>query len=85
MSRVLLLHKSLSERQIKKRIFKLMRPLIQAPDITDSIKQHTSKNEDTVLDLEYKSIFESKDNPQFFDENGDTKLYKLQIMNNSEI
>lgn len=28
MSRVLLLHKSLSERQIKKKIFKMMRPLI---------------------------------------------------------
>lgn len=37
-----------------------MRPLIQAPEINNKeIFQHTAMTEETVLDLEYKSLFET--------------------------
>lgn len=52
-SRVLLVNKHWDERQIKLRIFKLMRPLIQAPDISDKIKKSKPKSDDAILELEY--------------------------------
>lgn len=81
MSRILLLQKSLSERQIKKKIFKLMRPLIQAPDITDHLFALIPRSEEAVLDIEYKSVFETQ-NPNNYDEEGEHKYYKLTIFNN---
>lgn len=73
------MHKALSERQVKKKIFKLMRPFIQAPDIADQL--HMPRTEETVLDLEYKSIFETQ-YPNNYDEDGEHKYYKITIFNN---
>jgi hypothetical protein len=36
-----------------------MRPFIQAPDIADQVFAYMPRSEETVLDLEYKSIFEN--------------------------
>jgi hypothetical protein len=61
--------KDSSEKKIKKRIYKLFRPLIRSPEVT----LKGSEDEETILDLEYKAIFE----------NDDELIYKLQILNQS--
>jgi hypothetical protein len=58
-----------------------MRPLIQAPDITDHLFAHIPRSEEAVLDIEYKSVFETQ-NPNNYDEEGEHKYYKLTIFNN---
>jgi len=84
MSRMLILQKSLTERQIKKKIFKLMRPLIQAPDIDHQKYSSMEKSEDNILELEYRTLFEDR-NPANYDEDGEHKYYKLCFFNNAEI
>jgi hypothetical protein len=39
----------MTERKVKKRIFKFLRPLIRSPDI----KLKGNENEDQILDMEY--------------------------------
>lgn len=58
-----------------------MRPLIQAPDITDHLFALIPRSEEAVLDIEYKSVFETQ-NPNNYDEEGEHKYYKLTIFNN---
>jgi hypothetical protein len=48
----------MSERSIKKKIFKLLRPLIQAPDISHLLKG--KEDEEKILDVEYNYFFEDK-------------------------
>jgi hypothetical protein len=42
------------------------------------------RSEETVLDLEYKSLFETQ-NPNNYDEDGEHKYYKITIFNNQEV
>jgi hypothetical protein len=58
-------------REVKKQIFVFLRPLLRAPDIAQSML--SSMSEEEILDLEYKSYFESSET--------DT-IYKVQIVNN---
>lgn len=50
----------MTERKLKKKIFKMLRPLIQAPDISKYGLKGT-EDEETILDSEYKHFFESND------------------------
>jgi len=56
-SRIIYLKKDLTERKIKKRIFKMLRPLIQSPEIAHLLKG--KEDEETILDLEFKHFFEN--------------------------
>lgn len=68
----------MTERKIKKRIFKMLRPLIQAPDISGKLKG--KEDEETILELEYQHFFESTDELERSD-----PIYKVQIYNNCRV
>ena len=61
-----------------------MRPMIQAPGIADKIKSNSPKTDDEVLDLEYSNVFEAKTSANF-DEEGESRYYKIMIFNNTEV
>ena len=69
-------------RQVKREIFKLFRPIIQAPSINNLMDRNDPNfSEEAVLRSEYKKFFEDgiieNDN-----ENIGNQLYKLQVFNN---
>ena len=82
-SRILILRLDMTIRQIRKKIFKLFRPIIeQAPDISDYIDSNSSQyNEDNVIEAEYKYFFENE-NWGIDNEGFNNPLYKLEIYNN---
>ena len=59
-SRIVLLNLNLTPRQIKKRIFKLLRPVIQAPALNIN-RSHPNFSEESVLEAEFKHFFENPD------------------------
>lgn len=73
MSRIMLCHKDMTEGQIKRKVYQIMRPVIMSsPDqITDA-----------QLDSEYTKLF---DDPLNYDSEGEHKLYKVTIFNNTEV
>lgn len=75
-SRIVSLKKDLTERKIKKRIFKILRPLIQAPEIAHLLKG--KEDEETILDLEFKHFFENENRDE------EEPIYTLQILNNGQ-
>ena len=82
--RILILTNTMTLRQVRLRIFKLFRPIIeQAPDISRSINlKGDNYTEDDILEAEYKYFFESNNFPK--DGDGfDNPLYKIQIYNNA--
>lgn len=76
MSRIVSLKKDITERKIKKRIFKILRPLIQAPEIAHLLKG--KEDEETILDLEFKHFFENENRDE------EEPIYTLQILNNGQ-
>ena len=75
-SRLLILNKNSTCRQIKKQIFKLFRPIIQGPVKAGIDRNDSEYNEESVLESEYKAFFE--DNQMEYDnENIGNPLYKL--------
>ncbi len=60
-------------RDAKLHIFKMLRPLIRAPDISGKLQG--AEDEEQILDLEYKHFFEEGDEK-------DDPIYKVQILNN---
>ena len=85
-SRILILDNNMTVRQIRKRIFKLFRPIIeQAPDISQHVNPKGSNyNEEAIIEAEYKYFFENK-NFTTDDEGFDNPLYRIQIYNNSPV
>jgi hypothetical protein len=63
----------MTQRDAKLHIFKMLRPLIRAPDI--SSKLQGTEDDDQILNLEYKHFFEEGDEK-------DDPIYKVQIHNN---
>ena len=87
-SRIVLFNTNLTPRQIKKRIFKLFRPVIQAPSISHLIdRNHPNYNEETILNEEFKHFFENPEAQEQYEDDGeniDNALYKIQIYNNQQ-
>jgi hypothetical protein len=48
-----------NERKIKKKIFKILRPLIHNPNLGGKLRGN--EDEEGILDLEYKHFFEGQD------------------------
>ena len=82
----MLFNSNQTPRQIKKRIFKLFRPVIQAPPIAHAIdRNHPSYSEESVIEAEYKHFFENPNAQGQYEDDGeniDNALYKIQIYNN---
>jgi hypothetical protein len=72
MSRIILCNKNMTEREIKKKIYKLMRPLIR--------KSFAAT--ETELETEFKRLFDDQSN---YDADGEHMLYKLTILNNTQV
>ena len=75
-------HKDTSLRQVKREIFKLFRPIIQAPAINNLMDRGDPNfDEDAILRTEYKKFFEEGviENDS---ENIGNQLYRLSILNN---
>lgn len=75
----------MSVRQIRKRIFKICRPIIwQGQNIPNlANKDSPNYNEDSIIEAEYKYFFE---NQRFQNGDGfDNPLYKIQIYNNAPV
>lgn len=49
----------MTERKIKKAIYKMLRPVIRSPDIY--YKLRGNEDEDQLLEIEYKHIFEGEE------------------------
>ena len=80
-SRIVLFNSNQTPRQIKKRIFKLFRPVIQAPSISHVIdRNHPNYSEESVLEAEYKNFFENPVSQEQYEDDGesiDNALYKV--------
>ena len=77
-SRILMFNKNASVRSIKKKIFKFLRPIIQAPDISEKVKQTGNTTEENILELEYRHFFENAEIlSQYFDDDVQNPLYKV--------
>lgn len=62
----------MTEYQVRLLIFKLLRPIIRAPDISGRLTGN--ENEDEILAREYQHFFEG--------ENSEIPIYEIQILNN---
>ena len=62
----------MTEQEVRLLIFKLLRPIIRAPDISGRLTG--KENEDDILAREYSHFFEG--------ENSDIPIYEIQILNN---
>lgn len=80
-SRVLILNKDWTCREVKKHIFKIFRPIIQGPVLPGVNRDDPDYSEDSVLEKEYRAFFE--DNQMGYDsEYIGNPLYKLEVLNN---
>ena len=72
-------------KQVKKRIFKLFRPIILGSPAGTKLpdRGNPNYNEETVVNAEFKAFFE--DNNYGYDsENIGNPLYKIQVFNNTQ-
>lgn len=76
MSRILLMRKSSTERQIRKRIFKMLRSVLILSDFSDPTYKK-KLNEENQIEMEYTNLFENRTNPNNYDDDGEHKYYKL--------
>ena len=83
-SRILVVDKDMTIKQMRKKIFKLFRPIIQGQPMGEGRlnRNDPSFSEETVLNAEYKNFFETGA-MEYDSENVGNQLYKLQIYNNT--
>jgi len=76
--------KSCTIKQLKKRIFKTLRPIIHMPaDVVLSLDEN-KRTEENILAAEYAYFFENEW-PQYENDEVKNPLYKLQIHNNTPV
>ena len=59
------LNENMTEQDIKLHVFKLLRPMIRAPDISRKLKGKNADEfeEEDLLKMEYDHFFEEEDDP----------------------
>ena len=74
-SRLLTIGVDMTERKIKKAIYRMFKPIIRTPDIQHLLRGN--EDDEQLLELEYKHIFEGEEE--------DDPIYKVQILNNLKV
>lgn len=84
-SRIIILNKDMTLRQVKKRIFKLFRPIVMSNrGVNVPERGSHNYNEESIIEAEYKAYFE--ENNMGYDREGiGNDLYKLQVFNNTAV
>ena len=82
-SRIMVMRKDWTVKQVKKHIFKLFRPVIQGPMISGQLDRNDPNySEESVLNAEYKHFFE-ENTLENDGENIGNQLYRVQVYNNT--